>query len=224
MTFRPLNSTTLVWPAGLAVPTGNFISRPYHDVDPLAELAEVCFPSLRFVGFVQFHFEIRPQRGELQATRGIVRILFVSLLSLSSSARLWAISRRHNRSTTLRRWIQFGALLFAVGLIVGYVLPRPLMSPPDRGWQQMFNEEMDHKRIMAFEDALAKEGSPKDAAELSRQLDTQLRIEDLIVKSREAEYAKFTALSWLFTAIIAFLGGILGALVTHVFTRSRPAL
>jgi hypothetical protein len=29
----------LGWPAGLAVPTGNFISRPYHDVDPLAELA-----------------------------------------------------------------------------------------------------------------------------------------------------------------------------------------
>ena len=123
----------------------------------------------------------------------------------------------------MRRWIQFGGLLFAVGLIVGYLVPKPLGSADDQRWSQLFNEEADHKRILAFEDALAKEGSPKDAAELSRQLDAQLRIEDLIVKSREAGYAKYTALSSLVTAGIGFLGGIAGSLATRFFPKTRPA-
>ena len=104
----------------------------------------------------------------------------------------------------------------------GYVVPKPPRSTPDPQWQQLFNEEEDHKRIMAFQDALAKQGGPKDAAELSRQLDAQLRIEDLIVKSREAEYAKYTPFTAVFAAGFSLLGGVVGALITGLFTKKRP--
>ena len=58
---------------------------------------------------------------------------------------------------------------------------------------------------------------PKDAKnvdELSKQLDAQLKIEDLIIKSREAEYAKWTPFTPLLTggvgALLGFLTGLLG--------------
>lgn len=119
----------------------------------------------------------------------------------------------------MRRWIQFGGLLFAVGLIVGYLVPKPSGSADDPGWKPSFNEEKDHQRILDFQNALNKEGSPKDAAELSRQLDAQLRIEDLIVKSRDAEYAKVNSLSWLFTPLIGLVGGIVGGFITPLVKK-----
>jgi len=125
-------------------------------------------------------------------------------------------------SDTLQRRILFVVMLL-LGVVVGYVLPKPLRPATDQHWQQLFNEEEDHKRITAFQDALTKEGSPKDAVELSRQLDAQLRIEDLIVKSREAEYAKYTPFSAVFAAGFSVLGGIVGALITGFFTKKRVA-
>lgn len=121
----------------------------------------------------------------------------------------------------LRRWILF-VVVFSLGLVVGYLVPKPLGSASDARWQQLFNEEEDHKRIMAFEDALAREGSPKDAAELSRQLDAQLRIEDLIVKSREAEYAKYTPFNAIFAGGFSLVGAVVGSLITVFFTK-KPA-
>lgn len=120
----------------------------------------------------------------------------------------------------MQRWI-LCIIVFSLGLVVGYLLPKPLRSAPDERWPQLFNEEEDHKRIMGFEDALARDGSPKDAAELSRQLDAQLRIEDLIVKSREAEYAKYTPFNAVFAGGFSLLGGVVGSLITAYFTKKR---
>jgi hypothetical protein len=123
-------------------------------------------------------------------------------------------------SNTLQHRILLVVVLL-VGVIVGYVVPKPAKSIADP-WLQYFNEEQDHKRIMTLQDALAKQGIAKDPGELARQLDAQLRIEDLIVKSREAEYAKYTPFTTLFAAGLGFVGGIVGALITNYF-RSRQS-
>ncbi len=67
---------------------------------------------------------------------------------------------------------------------------------------------------MALQSALPKPNTAKDAEDLSKILDAQLRIEDLVVKSREAEYAKWLPFTPLFTggvgAILGLLAGLLG--------------
>ena len=77
-----------------------------------------------------------------------------------------------------------------------------------------FSEDLVHQRIIDLQNALAKPNTAKDAGELSKILDAQLRIEDLVIKSREAEYAKWTPFTPLFTggvgAILGFLTGLLG--------------
>ena len=111
---------------------------------------------------------------------------------------------------------------FVVGLGLGSLLTSALSYPRskiDREWRQQFSEDLDHQRIMEFQGALQalRARSATDATELSKQLDMQLQIEDLIVKSREAEYAKFTPFTPLFAGGV---GGLLG-LVTGVFARKR---
>jgi hypothetical protein len=112
---------------------------------------------------------------------------------------------------------------FGFGFLIKGVLPQH-RSHIDAEWSKQFSEEMDHQRVLEFQNALQalKANSAKDARELSAQLDVQLRIEDLIIKSREAEYAKFTPFTPLFAGGFS-VGGVLG-LVAGIFTRQRGGL
>ena len=111
---------------------------------------------------------------------------------------------------------------FGLGFLIKGVLPQH-RSNIDEEWHKQFSEEMDHQRVLEFQNALQalRANSAKDAGELSRQLDVQLRIEDLIIKSREAEYAKFTPFTPLFAGGFS-VGGVLG-LVAGIFAKKRGA-
>jgi hypothetical protein len=124
----------------------------------------------------------------------------------------------------MNRQILFIVGTFVIGFGLGFLLKSALPQPRskiDEEWHQQFSEDMDHQRIMEFQKALQalRAKSAADATELSKQLDMQLQIEDLVVKSREAEYAKFTPFTPLFAGGFG-VGGILG-LVAGIFTRKR---
>src|SRR5437660_9020203 len=106
---------------------------------------------------------------------------------------------------------------FAVGLGVAYfiydVLPQH-RSPTDVEWHKQFGENPDHLRVMEFQNALKnlQANSAKNPENLSKQLDVQLRIEDLVIKSREAELAKYTPFTPLFSGGVGAVLGLLGGL------------
>ena len=115
------------------------------------------------------------------------------------------------------RAVCFCILVFAAGLGIGYFVNSELLVPSgetDKKWKVQFTEEAGHGRIIDFQNALQKPKDAKNVDELSKQLDAQLKIEDLIIKSREAEYAKWTPFTPLFTggvgALLGFLTGLLG--------------
>jgi hypothetical protein len=110
-------------------------------------------------------------------------------------------------------------LVFGVGFITGYFVKSELLVPrsdSDAHWLEQFSEEKGHDRVLDFQNTLKalEAGGAKSPDELTKQLDAQLRIEDLIIKSREAEYAKWTPFTPLFTggvgAVLGFLTGLLG--------------
>jgi hypothetical protein len=111
--------------------------------------------------------------------------------------------------------------IFAGGLILGalaeYGLPRIFPTPTEKTWRSQHNEDSDHARIMAFQEALNSQGVSKDTSVLSGQLDVQLKIEELIIQSRAAQYATlapFTSLTSsvgaLLVALLGFLAGLFG--------------
>ncbi len=124
----------------------------------------------------------------------------------------------------MRRSILYIAIFTSgvgVGVFAQHELTRPPESRIDKEWQRLFNEESSHVRIMTFQEALTAAGIAKDLPTLSKQLEAQLEVEDLIIKSREAEYAKITPLS---TIIVPLLSAIGGGIITAVFGRRlRPS-
>lgn len=110
-------------------------------------------------------------------------------------------------------------IAIAFGFAAGYFVKAELLvpaSPNDAEWQTLFMEDADHGRIIAFQNALQKPTNEKTTDELSKQLDAQGKIEDLILKSRQAEYAKWLPFTPLFSG---FVGAALG-LLAGVFGKS----
>jgi hypothetical protein len=112
----------------------------------------------------------------------------------------------------------FGFLVFAAGYLAGYNVKRELAPLPpfikagDDAFNLSFSEEAGHGRVFVFQDALEKMDA-KDLKDLNGKLDAQLKIEDLIIKSREAEYAKYTPFTALFTGGVGALLGFFTGLV-----------
>ena len=106
------------------------------------------------------------------------------------------------------------AVILAVGLSLGALAHAWLAAPPkgsaDPSWTNAFNEESVQKMMLHFQKKLSESESveTKDPAELSKQVEVQLGILDLISKYREAEYAKYTPFSSLAGVL---LGALLGA-------------
>lgn len=117
----------------------------------------------------------------------------------------------------MKRTILYIAI-FASGLGLGALVQRELtqaqQSRIDKEWQRLFGEEGSHQRIMMFEETLTGGGIAKDLPTLAKQLETQLLVEDLIIKSREAEYAKITPLGAI---LVPLLSAIAGGIITAVF-------
>lgn len=111
--------------------------------------------------------------------------------------------------------------IFAGGLVLGalaqYGLPRAFPSQTEKTWRSEHNEDSSHARIMAFQEVMKNQGTPKDTNELTKQIEVQLKIEELVIQSRAAQYANltpFTSLSSsvgaLLIALLGFVAGLIG--------------
>lgn len=63
---------------------------------------------------------------------------------------------------------------------------------------------------MDFQDALKNQGPAKDVNALMRQMDAQLKIEELVIQSRAAQYSNLTPLTSLGSSVGALLIALLG--------------
>lgn len=106
--------------------------------------------------------------------------------------------------------------IFAGGLVLGalaqYGLTRIFPTQTERTWRSEHDEDASHARIMAFQDVLKKQGPPNNANELTQQIELQLKIEELVIQSRAAQYANLTP----FTSLGSTVGALLIALVGFV--------
>jgi hypothetical protein len=105
----------------------------------------------------------------------------------------------------------------ALGVLALYGIPQIFPSQTETNWRSEYGEDSSHKRIMAFQDVLKNQGTARDVNELAQQIDVQLKIEELIIQSRAAEYSKltpFTSLSssvvTLLIALLSFVAGLMG--------------
>jgi len=112
-------------------------------------------------------------------------------------------------------------VVFTGGLILGALaehgLPRLFPSQTEKSWRSQNNEDSDHARILAFQEVLNRQGTPKDLEALRKQIEAQLKIEELIIQSRAAQYATIAPLTTftssvgaLLIALLGFLAGLLG--------------
>jgi hypothetical protein len=126
----------------------------------------------------------------------------------------------------LKKTIPF-IVTFAAGLGLGaltqYELPRPPLTESERKTEQRWNitytEEKTHARMLQFQSVLEDEGIANDAETLSKQIDAQRGIEDLIIKYREAEYAKWAPFTGIFGVVLA---SFLSILATLLVTKRSP--
>jgi hypothetical protein len=111
-------------------------------------------------------------------------------------------------------------VIFVVGIGIGAISMYGLTPhlKPLSGDQ----EEESQERIRIFQNALTNAGTPEDIEKVSKKLEAQMRLEDLIVKSREAQYTKFTLLSPLIVSVIALLSAAISAIITSLVVRRGP--
>lgn len=114
--------------------------------------------------------------------------------------------------------------IFVAGLSLGslahYELSRPAKSlteserATEQTWKVTYTEERTHERMLQFQralEALKNAGVAKNAATLSKQIEAQQGIDDLLVKYREAAYAKYAP-------FIGTAGVLLAAILTMLAT------
>lgn len=111
--------------------------------------------------------------------------------------------------------------VFAGGLVLGalaqYGLTRIFPTQTEKRWRSEHDEDASHARIIAFQDVLKKQGPPNNANELTQQIELQLKIEELVIQSRAAQYANLTpftslgsTLGALLIALLGFVAGLIG--------------
>jgi membrane protein YqaA with SNARE-associated domain len=111
--------------------------------------------------------------------------------------------------------------IFAGGLILGalaqYGLGQVFSTQAEKTWRTEHGEDANHARIMAFQDVLKKQRPAKDADELTKQIEVQLKIEELVIQSRAAQYANLTpftsfgsSVGALLVALLGFIAGLIG--------------
>ena len=131
----------------------------------------------------------------------------------------------------MRKKILF-ILTFIIGLSLGalghYEMTRPSERPTEAevkledNWRATYTEEKTHERMLQFQDALEamrRDSTAKDADTLSKEIEAQLWIEDLMVKYRESQHAKY---AWLVDSVGVIGAALLSAIVTLLLaTRGR---
>ena len=108
-------------------------------------------------------------------------------------------------------------VIFAVGLCIGAISMYALdtRNKPAGGDDETAVEV----RIDGFQKRLNEAVTQEDTVRVSKELEAQIQLADLTIKSREARYNKFTLLSPLILTVITLLAGLTGAFITNVFAR-----
>lgn len=97
-----------------------------------------------------------------------------------------------------------------LGARAQYGLTRIFPTQTEKRWRSEHDEDASHARIMAFQDVLKKQGPPNNANELTQQIELQLKIEELVIQSRAAQYANLTPFTSLGSTVGALLIALLG--------------
>ena len=108
-------------------------------------------------------------------------------------------------------------LIFAVGIGIGAISTYDLEGHSKL--QSGDHEKESQERIGKFQDELTNASTPEDTERVSKKLEAQMRLEDLIVKSREAQYTKFTLLSPMLVSVVALLSAAISAIITSLVVR-----
>lgn len=124
--------------------------------------------------------------------------------------------------------IQF-IVMFAAGLVLGALVHAGLTArsknSPGELWMSTYNEERVQAMMLQFQNKLKElEGAgPTNAAELSKEVEIQSGILDLISKYREAEYAKYAPFTGLAGVLFAaILGALAPKLVGKRDSETKP--
>lgn len=110
-------------------------------------------------------------------------------------------------------------LVFVIGVAVGasgYRLIQVRGHQDSAEWESFVNEDNTHARILDSHAALNALGTPKDFTSVNQKLDAQLKLQDLIIRYREAQYAKLTPLGAI---VVPLLSAIVGGLITTVLGK-----
>jgi len=114
--------------------------------------------------------------------------------------------------TTLKvNYLSLG--IFAGGIAMGALavwLPQKLGNETEQRWNKDQGEDANRNRIMALQKTLDSQDPPKDAATLKQRMELQLKIEELTIQSRAAQYAGFAPFASLSSAIGTFLTALIG--------------
>jgi membrane protein YqaA with SNARE-associated domain len=117
--------------------------------------------------------------------------------------------------------------IFAGGLVLGalaqYGLTRIFPTQTEKTWRNEHYEDASHARIVAFQDVLEKQGAPNNVNELTQQIELQLKIEELVIQSRAAQYANLTPITSLGSTVGALLIALLGFVAGLIGKKRRAA-
>jgi hypothetical protein len=119
--------------------------------------------------------------------------------------------------------------MFAAGLVLGALVHAGLTARSKNSagqlWMSAYNEEKVQTMMLQFQNKLKElqSAGPMNAAELSREVEVQSGILDLISKYREAEYAKYAPFTGLAGVLFAaILGALAPNLVGKRDSKSKP--
>jgi hypothetical protein len=108
-------------------------------------------------------------------------------------------------------------VIFAVGLGIGAISMYALETRNKPAGSE--DETAVEVRINGFQKRLNEAVTQEDTVRVSKELEAQIQLEDLTIKSREARYNKFTLLSPLILTVITLLAGLTGAFLTNLLAR-----
>jgi hypothetical protein len=109
-----------------------------------------------------------------------------------------------------------------LGVVLGHEglwLPK---TEADKAWERWNRDHEDavHTRIVQLQKELsaASSAAGTGTSAVENEIRAQMAVEDLIIKSREAEYAKFNVFA---TSAIAAFSAVLGAIVSIALAKSN---
>jgi hypothetical protein len=85
----------------------------------------------------------------------------------------------------------------------------------------MSEKDLSQQRIKTLQDALEKIHPPEDADALKQKIDLQLKLEELRIQSRAAEYSNLTPFTSFSSSVLTAVIGLLGIVIVAVIGKKH---